>query len=70
MNERKKPKPGPSVDKPALPVVCPAGTFKERYAAGKAMREACPRNAHAIWKPSKDRRHLACADRTVEGVGL
>ena len=65
MKETKKPKPGAAVDKPVF-----TGAFKERYAAGKALRESCPRNAHAIWKPSKDRRHLACADRTVEGVGL
>jgi hypothetical protein len=25
-------------------------TFAERYAEGKALREACPREAHAIWK--------------------
>jgi uncharacterized protein (DUF2252 family) len=25
-------------------------SFKERLAAGKALRDACPRNAHAIWK--------------------
>jgi len=35
MAETKKPKPG---------------TFKERYAAGKALREKCPREAHAVWK--------------------
>jgi len=55
MNETKKPKSGAAVDKPAVPVECPAGTFKERHAAGKAMREACSREAHAIWKPAKDR---------------
>jgi uncharacterized protein (DUF2252 family) len=55
MTERKKPKPGATNDKPALPVACSAGTSKERYAAGKAMREACPRDAHAIWKPSAGR---------------
>ena len=25
-------------------------TYAERYAAGKALRESCPRNAHAGWK--------------------
>ena len=25
-------------------------TFKDRYAAGKALREKCPRDAHANWK--------------------
>jgi uncharacterized protein (DUF2252 family) len=34
-----------------MPVVRPSpGTFKERYAEGKALREACPRDAHAVWK--------------------
>jgi len=55
MIQTKKPKPGAAKDKPAVPVAYSAGTFKERYAAGKAMREACPRNAHAIWKPSAGR---------------
>jgi len=35
--------------------VSSAKTFKERYAAGKAMREVCPRDAHAAWKPSAGR---------------
>jgi hypothetical protein len=25
-------------------------TFEDRLAAGKALRNVCPRNAHAIWK--------------------
>src|SRR5512135_1608557 len=25
-------------------------TFEDRLAAGKVLREACPRSAHAIWK--------------------
>jgi uncharacterized protein (DUF2252 family) len=33
-----------------------ARTFKERHAAGKALRGNCPRNAHAGWKASSDRR--------------
>ena len=32
-----------------------AGTFRERYAAGKALREACPRDAHATWVPPRGR---------------
>jgi uncharacterized protein (DUF2252 family) len=28
----------------------------EQYAAGKALRTTCPRNAHAAWKPASDRR--------------
>jgi len=27
-----------------------AGSFKDRYAAGKALRVKCPRDAHASWK--------------------
>lgn len=34
-----------------------ARTFKERYAAGKALREACPREAHALWKAPAGRRN-------------
>ncbi len=32
-----------------------AGTFEERYAAGKALREACPRSAHGTRKPPAGR---------------
>jgi uncharacterized protein (DUF2252 family) len=28
----------------------------EQYAAGKALRDKCPRNSHAAWKAPKDRR--------------
>jgi uncharacterized protein (DUF2252 family) len=31
-------------------------SWAERYAAGKALRESCPRQAHAVWKPPSDRR--------------
>ena len=31
-------------------VVSSATTFKDRYAAGKALRATCPREAHATWK--------------------
>jgi len=30
-------------------------TLKERYAAGKALREKCPRESHATWKAPKNR---------------
>jgi len=36
--------------KPRVPVAPSAGTFKDRYAAGKALRETCPRDSHAVWK--------------------
>jgi len=32
------------------------GSRAEHYAAGKALRETCPRQAHAAWKPPADRR--------------
>jgi uncharacterized protein (DUF2252 family) len=32
-----------------------ARTFTERYAAGKALRDACPREAHAVWKAPRGR---------------
>jgi uncharacterized protein (DUF2252 family) len=35
---------------PRVPMAPSAGTFKDRYAAGKALRETCPRDAHAVWK--------------------
>ena len=55
MNKTKKPKQGAANIKPTVTAVSFSGTYKERYAAGKALRSACPRNAHAIWKPSSDR---------------
>jgi hypothetical protein len=30
-------------------------TYAERYAAGKKLRETCPRTSHAVWKPPADR---------------
>ena len=41
--------------KAAVPAAGSTGTFEERYAAGKALREVCPRNVHAIWKAPRDR---------------
>jgi len=32
------------------------GSYEERLAAGKALRDKCPREAHAEYKPSKNRR--------------
>ena len=34
----------------------PPRSRAERLAAGKALREACPREAHAVWRPPADRR--------------
>ena len=55
MSSTKKAKTGAVIGKPALSVSRSTGTFKERYAAGKAMRQKCPRDVHAIWKPAADR---------------
>jgi uncharacterized protein (DUF2252 family) len=30
-------------------------TYAERYAAGKKLRETCPRTSHAVWNPPADR---------------
>jgi uncharacterized protein (DUF2252 family) len=32
-----------------------AGTYKEQYAAGKALRDSCPRRSHAAWSPAASR---------------
>ncbi|HEY6376950.1 MAG TPA: DUF2252 domain-containing protein [Edaphobacter sp.] len=45
-------RPKPSV----LSVVKRETTYKERYAEGKALRDKCPRQSHAAWKPAKGRR--------------
>ena len=50
MSETKEPKTTATSNEPAIPVTRPAGTYKERYSAGKALREACPRTEHAKWK--------------------
>jgi hypothetical protein len=50
--QQKRGAPGP---KPMSPEARAIGTYAERYAAGKALREACPRSAHAIWKAPADR---------------
>jgi hypothetical protein len=49
-SERKAPAPS------SLAVKAPGPTRREHYAAGKALRETCPRQAHAAWKPPADRR--------------
>ena len=55
MRTAKQNKTGASADKWVHPVFHSVGTYQERYAAGKALRAACPREAHAAWKPPKDR---------------
>ena len=42
--------------KPALPKVRTVMNYTERYATGKALRETCPRKAHASWKSASNRR--------------
>jgi uncharacterized protein (DUF2252 family) len=41
--------------KPAPPAVNVEMTYAERYAAGKALREKCPRQSHAAWKTPANR---------------
>jgi hypothetical protein len=41
---------------PAVPKVRSVMTYAERYAMGKALRERCPRKAHAAWKTPSNRR--------------
>ena len=43
-------------DPVTTPVVVPSRTRAEHYAAGKALRDKCPRDAHATWKAPRDRR--------------
>ncbi len=44
-----------SIDKSATLAARAAVTFRDQYAAGKAIREACPRVAHAFWKAPANR---------------
>ena len=47
----------PAVDqRVAPPKIRPVMTYAERYAAGKALRETCPRKGHAAWKAPSHRR--------------
>ena len=56
MRETKRSKAGILRRKPAAPEAHTMGTYAERYAAGKALRDVCPRRAHATWKAPSDRR--------------
>jgi uncharacterized protein (DUF2252 family) len=55
MTEKKGSNPGASRKKPAAPETRTVMTYAERYAAGKALRQDCPRTAHAAWKAPKGR---------------
>jgi uncharacterized protein (DUF2252 family) len=46
--------PRKKVDASAAPA--PLRSRAEQYAAGKALRESCPRDVHATWQPRRDRR--------------
>ena len=43
------------VDKPASPAVVRQRSREQLYAEGKAIRDTCPRESHADWKPPADR---------------
>ncbi len=55
MNVREEAKKDAANHKPQVPVMRSASTFEERYAAGKALRRACRRSAHATWKSRQSR---------------
>jgi hypothetical protein len=55
MTETKKSTTGALRQKPAQPEVRALKTYAERLASGKALRDACPRSAHADWKELHDR---------------
>jgi hypothetical protein len=55
MTETKKSTTDALRQKPAPPEARTLKTRTERYAAGKALRETCPRSSHADWKPPHDR---------------
>lgn len=67
MAETEKSNPSILRQKPAPPKLCAGGTYTERYAAGKALRETCPLKTRAAWKapacraartsPVKSQRH-------------
>jgi uncharacterized protein (DUF2252 family) len=40
----------------AAPALGKTSSWADRYAAGKALRESCPRASHAVWKAPSDRR--------------
>ena len=50
MTETRRSKPTILSQNPAPPETRTLRTYAERYAAGKALREICPRKAHAAWK--------------------
>ena len=52
---RSSKKPGRAASEPGQAAVRPRSRA-EHYAAGKALRTACPREAHAAWKAPSDRR--------------
>ena len=55
MTETKKSTTGALRQKPLQPGARGLKTYAERLAAGKALRDACPRSAHANWKEPHDR---------------
>ena len=42
-------------DKPVSPAVVRQRSREQLYTEGKAVRDACPRESHAAWKPAADR---------------
>ena len=55
VKKKKKPESGDMSDKPASPEESLSKTYQDRYAAGKELRQSCPRESHAKWKPPANR---------------
>jgi uncharacterized protein (DUF2252 family) len=55
MKEAKRSKAEAVRTKPAKPKAGAVSSYAERYAMGKALREACSRESHAGWKPPSGR---------------
>ncbi len=50
------------------PSLKPHPTLAERYAMGKSLRDQCPRDAHANWKPASNRQNpLALMEESNKG---
>jgi uncharacterized protein (DUF2252 family) len=52
---KKNTKPASVTKPPAMSIASTARTYKEQYAAGKALRDACPRTVHAAFNPAAGR---------------
>ncbi len=54
----------------SIPVFEKRATYKERYAAGKLLRDKCPRASHARWKAPKHREDVISITKKSEAGRL